>query len=402
MRILFVCLGDFRGPPGPRQMLILAHSLRALGHECALLVEGDPRSIESVPERPDGVLVDGFRFRLGALTAETWSRVEAFQPDLVHCYEPRTGPLRAALSISRRCSVPLFVRFADDDELLYREALGAGVRRLGRPLLMAAALLRPAIWPYKHPVWHRRMRRDAAAYDAIVPALAELMADRLCAPCRPILPAMPLSPGAAVPDRHLVKELGLPAGATVIAYTGSVFRPHFPDFELLLRAFDEIATRIPDAYLVHTGRIATRYSADDLARRCGAGRDRAHFLGYVDDGAAVEELLMEASVLAQPGAPSDFNRYRLPAKLQDYMLSGTPMVTFSVGFGELLRDGEDALLTRTAQPQELAEAILRILNDEDLGRALAQNAQRRARELFAPDAIAHELLAYYEEYLDAT
>ena len=92
------------------------------------------------------------------LSRETRRRVSSFRPDLVHCYEPRTAPLAAALAISRREEAPLCVRFADDDEMLRREAGGPGLRgRLGGPAMLAAGTAFPNRWPFQHPLHHRRM-----------------------------------------------------------------------------------------------------------------------------------------------------------------------------------------------------------------------------------------------------
>src|SRR5436190_298008 len=157
-------------------------------------------------------------------------------------------------------------------------------------------------------------------------------------------------------DESLAKEaggsglrgrLGLPEAGQIVLYTGSVYRAQYPDLEVLLRAFAELAESNPGALLVHTGRIAPRYGLDQLRSMAGTGADRVHFLGFLEEPADLQALLAEASVLVQPGAPTDFNRLRLPAKVHDYLLAGRPTVTFGGGFGELLHDREDVGVTET-------------------------------------------------------
>jgi len=396
VKVVFVCLGDFKGPPGARQILLLARELVRRGHECLVLVEGDPGTVRLVGEDVSGVGTGRYRFAGPRLSPETHDLVAGFRPEIVHVYEPRTAPLAAGLALSGRLGVPLCVRYADDDELLYREAGGSGLRgRVGRPALLALGTVAPRRWPYKHPFHHRRMLDRAAGYDAITPALAAEVGQRYGVDCEGILPAI-ADHGAVTPGgSELRHRLRLPDGPLVL-YTGSVFRPHYPDFEILLRAFATVAERHPDAQLVHTGRIADRYAEADLRALVGPGAGRLHLLGFLERPEDLAALQGEAAALVQPGAPTDFNRLRLPAKLHDYLLAGRPVVTFAVGFGELLEHQRDAVLTQTASPEELAGAIGWVLENRERAEELGRQGRRRALELFDPDRVVAETVAYYE------
>jgi glycosyltransferase involved in cell wall biosynthesis len=261
--------------------------------------------------------------------------------------------------------------------------------------MLALGTLFPHRWPYKHPLLYRRMVKRASGFDAIVPSLAEAVRERYGVECEAILPAIPRV--EAPHSRSGLRErFGIPAEAPLILYTGSVYRPQFPDLALLLDAFAVLAERVPEARLVHTGRIAPRYELDRLRARTGAGAERVHFLGFLEEFADVQGLLAEAAALVQPGAPTDFNRLRLPAKVHDYMLTGRPTITFEAGFGEMLADREEAVLTKTDRPQELAEAIEWVLADRARADAIGARGRERALELFDPAAIAAQTLAYYE------
>lgn len=398
MRIVFCCLGDFMGPPGTRQILLLARALQEAGHQCLVLLEGDPGTVRLISAEEVGkVPIGSYRFRGPLLSPETRKQACAFRPDLVHCYEPRTAPLVAALAIARQQGIPLCVRFADDDETLRREAGGSGLRgALGRPMMLAVGTAFPNRWPFQHPLHHRRMLSTAAGYDAITPVLAAEVSRRYGVQCESILPALPAQPPDRRPTNNVRARLRLPASGPLVLYAGSVFRAQFEDFALLLRAFDAVAKRWPEAILVHTGRLAPRYREPDMRALAGAGAERVHFLGFLEDPADLRALMAEASVLVQPGAPTEFNRLRLPAKVHDYLLAGRPMVTFAVGFGELLKDREDAVLTHSGSPDELASAIEWVLIDPARADAVGKAGRHRALELFAPDEIARQTVAYYE------
>jgi glycosyltransferase involved in cell wall biosynthesis len=400
MKVLLVCLADFRAP-GARQTLRLAEALTDAGQQCMVLIEGDPATLRFATDRDTSVEVHEYGFSGPFVDRRTRALVDRFGPDVVHCYEPRTAPLSASLQLNRRTGAALCVRFADDDESLAKEAGGSGLRgRLGRPAMLAAGTLFPRRWPYKHPLLYRKMVARAAGFDAIVPTLAEAVSERYGIECESILPAIPLAP----PPRRqtgLRERLGLPTGGPLVLYTGSVYRAQFPDLDVLLRAFAEIATTEPDAQLVHTGRIAPRYEQDRLRAKTGTGADRVHFLGFLEDPADLQALMAEAAALVQPGSPTDFNRLRLPAKVHDYMLTGRPTVTFAVGFGELLADRQNAVLTQTGEPAELAAAVEWVLADRERAEEIGRRGRARALELFDPESIARQTIAYYERALTA-
>lgn len=398
MKVLLVCLADFRAP-GARQTLRLAQALSDAGHRCLVLIEGDLETLRFASERELGLDVDRFDFTGPFIDRRTRVRVGEFNPNLIHCYEPRTAPLSASLQLSRRERAPLCVRFADDDESLAKDAGGTGLRgRLGRPAMLAAGTLFPRRWPYKHPLLYRRMLIRAGGFDAITPALAEEVSRRYGVPCEGILPAIPREDPPARRD-GLRSRLGLPEGPLVL-YTGSVYRAQYPDLEMLLRAFCDIANREPQAQLVHTGRIAPRYDLDRLREMAGQGADRVHFLGFLEDPRDVSALLAEAAVLVQPGAPTDFNRLRLPAKVHDYLLAGRPTVTFAAGFGGLLHDRQDVVLTHGDDPGELAEAVAWVLADASRADRIGRVGRQRALSLFDPAAIAAQTVEYYQRAIE--
>jgi len=398
LRVLFVCLGDFHAPPGPRQIYAFARALTEEGHRARILVQGDPATIHELGAGVDPrVEVGAYRFGVRGLTRETLHESASFAPNIVHLYEPRHAPATAALELAGHLGAPLFVRVADDDRFIEDVAGRPALRwRVAKGVLKRLGVIVPPAWPFAHPRSYERLVREAQGFDAISPALARETAARIGRPCRAILPAIwsPEMPGDA---RGARAAAGLPSDARLVLYAGSVYRPHFADFELLLRAFALLARQRDDVHLVHTGRIAARYGREVLAGLAGAGRDRLHLLGFLPTEQDVMRLMASCDVLVQPGAPTDFNRFRFPAKLHDYLASGRPVVSYAAGVEEVLTDGEHALLTRTAEPEELADAIGRLLDDDELAGRLAAESRRRAADVFSPERAARELVAYYRE-----
>lgn len=126
-------------------------------------------------------------------------------------------------------------------------------------------------------------------------------------------------------------------------------------------------------------------------RIVGAGEERADLEAQIaDSGLAgavrlegprpqseVIALMRDAAVLACPCVVgSDGNRDGLPTVLLEAMALGLPVIsTDVVGIPELVRDGETGLLVPEADPQALAAALARALDDPGLRRDLAIRAR---------------------------
>jgi len=78
------------------------------------------------------------------------------------------------------------------------------------------------------------------------------------------------------------------------------------------------------------------------------------------------------------------------------MASGKAIVATSVGgVPEIVRDGENGMLVPPDDPQALADAINRLLDDDPLRRRLGQAGRARAWN-FAWSTITDQYLAVYE------
>jgi glycosyltransferase involved in cell wall biosynthesis len=82
------------------------------------------------------------------------------------------------------------------------------------------------------------------------------------------------------------------------------------------------------------------------------------------------------------------------------MAAGKPVIATRGGaFPELLVHEQTGLLVERGDPVALADAIARLLRDQELRRVMGQAARRRAVELFSWDCIAGQLFRHYQRLL---
>ncbi len=73
----------------------------------------------------------------------------------------------------------------------------------------------------------------------------------------------------------------------------------------------------------------------------------------------------------------------MPNAILEYMAAALPIVSSNVGgIAELIHDHENGLLVSSNHPQELADALIRLLNDKELGKKLGQAGRMFVAENF--------------------
>lgn len=144
--------------------------------------------------------------------------------------------------------------------------------------------------------------------------------------------------------------------------------------DVLMRAFAEVAQRVPNARLVMIGDGSLRPELERIAAEHGIV-DRVELTGAMDR-MAVRDRLHRAHVFAMPSRSEGFGLAALEG-----MAAGLPVVGSAVG-GLPELTGEGGLLVPPEQPDALADALVSVLTDESLHQRTAAAAVQRA-EVFS-------------------
>ncbi|HEY8564235.1 MAG TPA: glycosyltransferase family 4 protein [Beijerinckiaceae bacterium] len=106
----------------------------------------------------------------------------------------------------------------------------------------------------------------------------------------------------------------------------------------------------------------------------------------------VPQLYREADVFVSPTYAEGFSNTILEA-----MAAGLPVVSCrSVGVVDCLRHDENALLTESGDVPALAEALVRIIQDDHLRRRLAEAALEECRRVYSWHAVGRQIMEIYE------
>jgi glycosyltransferase involved in cell wall biosynthesis len=123
---------------------------------------------------------------------------------------------------------------------------------------------------------------------------------------------------------------------------------------------------------------------DTLREMAPADRD-IEFLGYLDNnGGRLKELYESASIFVLASSSENF-----PIVLLEAMIAGAAIITTS-GTGCQDVVGDAALLVPRNDPEQLADALELLVNDEALRELLGRKARRRAESNFSWQVVADQ------------
>ncbi len=117
--------------------------------------------------------------------------------------------------------------------------------------------------------------------------------------------------------------------------------------------------------------------------------DNVHLLGFVPDAS---ERMAQWDIFVLPSLSDLFPRAILEA-----MAQGLPVVSTTVdGALDMVVNGETGLLAPPGDPQELAAAIGRLLDDPQLARRLGEKGRERVEKVYNVEGIVAQLDALYQ------
>jgi glycosyltransferase involved in cell wall biosynthesis len=214
-------------------------------------------------------------------------------------------------------------------------------------------------------------------------------------PARVLVSPMSVDPERFRPDSEIRdarrRELGL-EDEFVVGWVGS-FR-QFHGLDILVDAFAELVTAVPNARLLLVGEGLEHQAIEDQAERVGI-RESVIFTGAVAhlDVAPLVDAMDAAVVTAR----SDESFHYSPLKMREYLACGTPVVAPRAGeVPRTVEDGVTALLHDPGDRDGLCGALQRLAGDSELARRLGLAGRELVLETGTWDVQLERLLGMLE------
>lgn len=194
----------------------------------------------------------------------------------------------------------------------------------------------------------------------------------------------------SVGDRSLVKKLiGIPQNAFILLFVGRIVRDK--GVVELVDAFNSILVGDSNVYLLFVG--PQELTLSELGIAAGSILEkRVKFIGYTD---MPEQYMAVSDVLCIPSYREGFGTVVIEAAAMGLPAVGTNIY----GLSDAIVDGKTGLLVEPKNAEKLANALLHIIDDSDLCKALGQNAQKRANQYFSSESINKQVVQEYVRLL---
>ncbi len=301
--------------------------------------------------------------RLLAILAE-------YQPDLLLSAWPRVHlTVGAALGLLPQARRPKWILTEHNEIQGY---LGSGLRAA-----LKTALLRLLV-------------RNVDAYVAVSEKVAHLSAAVYPGSNFRVIYNPAIAPDLERKAQEQVEHPWFQGPTTVILSVGRM--DTMKDFPTLLRAFKLVLDRMPQARLAILGEGELRPQLESLVFELGVA-ERVWMPGFVPNP---YKYMARATVFAMSSAFGEAS----PLVLSEAMYLGKPVVlTRFATAPEFVDAGKDGLLVETANPQALADGLVRLLQDPPLQAELGARARTRVKERFSVEQAVANYAALFEEVL---
>jgi glycosyltransferase involved in cell wall biosynthesis len=373
LKILHVT-GDWKwtGPAGPMLELLLEQ--RRSGSSVDLACpEPEPSASTSLLQCAEAA---------GVTPVLTLTRGRGVSP-----WRDREDARRLAQLVSKRDFEIVHTWHTRDHVLAIRALGGRRRRRLTRVVRSYRNAESIRAWPWNR--WLFGPGTDALL--CVSPETADLNASiRRGRPVRGEFGAVDLARFAPLPrDTAVRRSLDLQEEDLVIGIVARV--QHKRRFDLLLAAMQRLVTRQPRARLLVIGRGTHLDEVGRMAAQKLGIADRVRFAGYL--GAAYADALRAANIFTflVPGSDGSCRA------LLEAAACGLPAVVTRRGsLAEIVVDGETGLVV-DENPESLADAWRRLLEEPTLVSQMGAAARIRAERLFAPAHFADTVAALYAD-----
>ncbi len=387
MRVVYVYFGPL-DVNSAIQAFHFGNELTEQGWDVTLAGLGDPRRIEAVGEPLfECIAHEDLKSRINELERDR-------EETIVCAWTPRERVRRHTEELVSRLRVPYVIHLEDNENYLLESAAKMSLDELQRLPLRAQDRLSPP--ELIHPTHHVEFLRDAAGLTMITEELNEFNVGE-----RPHHIAQPgIDAERFRPDLELAIDrarFGLRPEDFVLVYHGTIHYANQHEMMSLYLAVKLLQRRGHPVKLVRLGH--SEFGGVDPRAFRGISEGVLE-LGPIE-WREIPSYLAMADAFVQPGAPDDFNRFRVPSKLPEFLAMGRPVILPHCNIGHDLTHGDNALLLEQGNAVEIMARIEELIADPALARRLGEGARRFALERLSWHDNATALAEFYRQTMAA-
>lgn len=204
--------------------------------------------------------------------------------------------------------------------------------------------------------------------------------------------------GIELPDKNIQDSVRKEGYFTVL-FVGRLEKRK--GVETLFKAIPKVLEKAPDTQFnivgkdtnLSSGGSYKKYLLEKLNKKF---HKNVNFIGYVDDQ-ELKNYYKNSDLFVAPSIYESFGLIFLEA-----MAWGKPVIGCNVGgIPEIVEDGKEGILVQPDNENSLAEAILKLLNDNELRKEMGINGNRKVKDEFTKKIMAEKSYKIYKKLLSS-
>jgi len=239
------------------------------------------------------------------------------------------------------------------------------------------------------PRWlFRSLLRFVLKRATHITATGQFLKDNTCRICHPASHKISVIPfGVEVPDGIVPP----PSGPLKICYLKGHQMKYGPD--ILLKAMCEVKKAVPEVVLSMAGEGELTEQLKQMVSSLGL-EDNVNFVGFVQHE-RVHSFLKEHHMMVMPSLMEAFGVAALEASA-----CGRPVIASNVGgVPEVVKDGITGILVPPNDPHQLAEAIIRLVQDAEVREKMGKAGYEFVKERYSWERSLDMMSDLYERLI---
>lgn len=356
-----------------------ANELVKLGLDCVVAVPNDPENIGTLKGNLYSVTQYNEIDKIRDLFANRQP------PDLVHAWTPREHVRSYCYALSIKYEFKLVIHLEDNEESVIERFLDVSLDNWSTEY--------DTLLPYNlsHPIKYKEFMATADGVTVIIDKLTKFVPSSAS--------SIVLYPGVDTEEFYprsknskLLKSLGIKSDTTILCYTGNIHLANIDEVRYLYLAVGKRNEAGKPTVLVRTG---IDNDLEILDKEQLWIKKYIIELGWVDRK-KIPEILALADILVQPGKPDEFNDYRFPSKIPEFLAMGKPVILPDTNIAKILVNKENALILDSVDDDSLPGIIDFIVDNPDLSNRISQNALKFSEENLNWTNSGKKLYSFYQ------
>lgn len=313
-------------------------------------------------------------------------------PHIIHAWTPREIVRKFTQTLKNHYNCKYIVHLEDNEEAILKSTYQLDAQLVN--LLPAKIINRILDKQYSHPIKYKNFLCDSDGVTVIIEKLLQFKPNDVVG--KVIWPGYEESLFNPIPpDLELKKKLGIPEGNFVVVYSGNVHNSNKKEVYNLYLAIAALNRKGIPVILVRTGRDFIDLYDDVLKgyKECFIN------LGLVERE-VLPRIMSLSDVFVQPGTSDEFNDFRFPSKLPEFLAMGKPVILPNTNIGKYLTDGENCILLSNGDAIEISEKLEYVFSNKSECEIIGERGRRFAEQFLNWRKNTEMLYEFYCKVLD--